>query len=125
MLAGTAEELVSALRAVAAGDAPPPATAPDGNRGPVWVFSGQGSQWSAMGAALLSREPQFAAAIAEIPTSDPAQTQRLQDADTENSEADDTDASAVRQVGCRALPQPVTPARPFALDARILGLAHG
>lgn len=66
VLAGTAEELVSALRAVAAGDAPPPATAPDGNRGPVWVFSGQGSQWSAMGAALLSREPQFAAAIAEI-----------------------------------------------------------
>ncbi|OAN28700.1 polyketide synthase [Mycolicibacterium iranicum] len=66
VLAGTAEELVSALRAIAAGDAPPQATVPDGDRGPVWVFSGQGSQWSAMGAALLAGEPRFAAAIAEI-----------------------------------------------------------
>lgn len=65
-LAGTADELVGALRAIAAGDVPPQATAPDPGRGPVWVFSGQGSQWSAMGAGLLAAEPQFAASIAEI-----------------------------------------------------------
>ncbi|PRC51179.1 hypothetical protein C6A85_65465, partial [Mycobacterium sp. ITM-2017-0098] len=31
-----------------------------------WVFSGQGSQWAAMGAALLAAEPAFASAIAEL-----------------------------------------------------------
>ena len=36
------------------------------DRGPVWVFSGQGSQWAAMGAELLASEPVFAATIAEI-----------------------------------------------------------
>ena len=38
----------------------PPAVGQD-DRGPVWVFSGQGSQWAAMGAELLAREPVFAA----------------------------------------------------------------
>ncbi len=33
----------------------------EGDRGPVWVFSGQGSQWAAMGAGLLATEPVFAA----------------------------------------------------------------
>lgn len=66
VLAGTAGELVSALRAIATGDTAPQATALDPGRGPVWVFSGQGSQWSAMGAALLACEPVFAAAVAEI-----------------------------------------------------------
>ena len=35
------------------------------DRGPVWVFSGQGSQWAAMGADLAN-EPAFAACIAEV-----------------------------------------------------------
>ena len=37
-----------------------------GDRGPVWVFSGQGSQWAAMGADLLASEPVFAATIAAL-----------------------------------------------------------
>src|SRR6185436_9362379 len=32
--------------------------------GPVWVFSGQGSQWAQMGAELLATEPVFAATVA-------------------------------------------------------------
>ena len=32
----------------------------------MWVFSGQGSQWAAMGVGLLETEPVFADAIAEI-----------------------------------------------------------
>lgn len=64
--ASTAGDLVASLRAVAAGDTPPVATAAGGGRGAVWVFSGQGSQWASMGAALLATEPRFAAAIAEL-----------------------------------------------------------
>ena len=36
------------------------------DRGPVWVFSGQGSQWAQMGVGLLAAEPVFAAKIAEL-----------------------------------------------------------
>jgi len=32
----------------------------------VWVFSGQGSQWAAMGTDLLKSEPEFAATIAAL-----------------------------------------------------------
>ncbi|MER5448593.1 type I polyketide synthase [Streptomyces sp. NPDC002764] len=32
-------------------------------RGPVWVFSGYGSQWAGMGRRLLAEEPAFAAAV--------------------------------------------------------------
>ncbi|MGO4758366.1 acyltransferase domain-containing protein, partial [Streptomyces sp. 2MCAF27] len=35
------------------------------SRRPVWVFSGQGSQWPGMGRGLLHTEPAFAAALAE------------------------------------------------------------
>jgi len=61
-LAGLTEE----LREVADGETPyPPAIGQD-DRGPVWVFSGQGSQWAAMGADLLANEPVFAATVAAI-----------------------------------------------------------
>ncbi|MCI3927839.1 type I polyketide synthase [Streptomyces sp. AN091965] len=35
-------------------------------RGPVWVFSGQGSQWAGMGRALLAAEPSFARVVEEL-----------------------------------------------------------
>ena len=59
-------ELSAALREVADSDIPYQPAVGDGGRGPVWVFSGQGSQWSRMGADLLAAEPVFAATVAEI-----------------------------------------------------------
>ncbi|MER5209651.1 acyltransferase domain-containing protein [Streptomyces sp. NPDC002838] len=35
-------------------------------RGPVWVFSGYGSQWAGMGRRLLAEEPVFAAAVEKL-----------------------------------------------------------
>ncbi|MFF3205556.1 beta-ketoacyl synthase N-terminal-like domain-containing protein [Streptomyces sp. NPDC002962] len=35
-------------------------------RGPVWVFSGYGSQWPGMGRRLLAEEPAFAAAVEKL-----------------------------------------------------------
>jgi phthioceranic/hydroxyphthioceranic acid synthase len=65
IMASSVEELISGLRDVAGGDTPyQPAVGQD-DRGPVWVFSGQGSQWAAMGAELLATEPVFAATVAE------------------------------------------------------------
>ena len=64
--AADSDQLVAALREVADGDLPYPAAVGMGDRGPVWVFSGQGSQWAGMGADLLAAEPVFAATIAEI-----------------------------------------------------------
>ncbi len=58
--------LVERLREVAADDAPYPPVAGHDDRGPVWVFSGQGSQWAAMGTDLLASEPVFAATVAEL-----------------------------------------------------------
>ncbi|MFZ3292685.1 type I polyketide synthase, partial [Mycobacterium sp.] len=63
--AASTEELVEALREVADGDTPYPAAVGHDDRGPVWVFSGQGSQWAAMCAELLASEPVFAATVAE------------------------------------------------------------
>ncbi len=66
VLAGDHDELVAGLREVADGDAPYEPVVAKGEHGPVWVFSGQGSQWAAMGAGLLAAEPAFAAKVAEI-----------------------------------------------------------
>ncbi|QEN13261.1 sulfolipid-1 biosynthesis phthioceranic/hydroxyphthioceranic acid synthase [Mycolicibacterium sp. ELW1] len=59
-------ELTVALRGVADGDSPFEAAVGQDDRGPVWVFSGQGSQWAQMGAELLRSEPDFAAVVAQI-----------------------------------------------------------
>ena len=66
--AGGRGELVAALRGFARGeesDAVSGST-PAEPGGVVWVFPGQGSQWSGMGRELLGAEPAFAAAIAEL-----------------------------------------------------------
>ncbi|OBH85009.1 polyketide synthase [Mycobacterium scrofulaceum] len=64
-VAGSRPELIGALREIAAADGPLPAATGHDDRGPVWVFSGQGSQWAQMGAELLAAEPVFAATVAQ------------------------------------------------------------
>lgn len=66
VIAGGTGELVAGLRAVAAGDTAHRPAVGRGDRGPVWVFSGVGSQWAGMGADLLSNEPVFAATLATL-----------------------------------------------------------
>ncbi|TDB91902.1 acyltransferase domain-containing protein [Actinomadura sp. KC216] len=70
VVAAGRDELVAGLRGLAAGRATPGVAAPqrwgERRRGPVWVFSGHGSQWPEMGRELLESEPAFAAAIAEL-----------------------------------------------------------
>lgn len=65
VIASNRPELAEALREVAGSDTPYPAAVGQDDRGPVWVFSGQGSQWAAMGADLLATEPVFAATVAQ------------------------------------------------------------
>ncbi|ORB60077.1 acyltransferase domain-containing protein, partial [Mycolicibacterium tusciae] len=64
VMASNRAELSAALRQVAESDTPYVAAVGRDDRGPVWVFSGQGSQWPAMGAALLVSEPVFADTVA-------------------------------------------------------------
>ena len=64
VIASGRPELTKALREVADGDTPYQAAAGQDDLGPVWVFSGQGSQWAQMGAELLATEPVFAATVA-------------------------------------------------------------
>ena len=65
VIAANMPDLAGRLRDVAEGDALfPPAVGQD-DRGPVWVFSGQGSQWASMGTELLATEPVFAATVAD------------------------------------------------------------
>ena len=66
VIAADLDELVEGLRQVADGDVPYQAAVGQDDRGPVWVFSGQGSQWAAMGADLLANEPVFAATVAAV-----------------------------------------------------------
>ncbi len=62
--------LVRTLRSFAAGQAVPGvvsgAVAAGMRRRPVWVFSGQGSQWPGMTRDFLAHEPAFATALSEI-----------------------------------------------------------
>ena len=66
VIADSSEILIESLRAVAGGDDPFQAAVGQDDRGPVWVFSGQGSQWATMGVGLLATEPVFAAKIAQL-----------------------------------------------------------
>lgn len=63
-------EAVEALRSFEAGQLHPAVTSgavgAAVSRKPVWVFSGQGSQWPGMGQGLLGSEPAFATALAEV-----------------------------------------------------------
>ena len=70
VIASSQPELTEALREVADGDTPYQAAVGQDDRGPVWVFSGQGSQWAAMGAELLATEPVFAATVAQAEPAD-------------------------------------------------------
>jgi len=66
VLADNLAELTGGLLEIASGEVTPSEAVGQDDRGPVWVFSGQGSQWAAMGAELLNREPVFAARIAQL-----------------------------------------------------------
>jgi phthiocerol/phenolphthiocerol synthesis type-I polyketide synthase A len=62
-------QAVAGLRALAAGQLAPGVIGPqDGSPGPgtVFVYSGRGSQWAGMGRQLLTDEPAFADAVAEL-----------------------------------------------------------
>src|SRR5262249_54331695 len=64
VFAASPEELTAGVREVTGGDATYQAATGQGDRRPVWVFSGHGSQWVGMGVDLLANEPVFAAPIA-------------------------------------------------------------
>ncbi len=66
VIASSRAELIEALREVADGDTPYEAAVGRDERGPVWMFSGQGSQWARMGADLLATEAVFAATVAQV-----------------------------------------------------------
>lgn len=70
VVAADRESLVSGLRQVADGQQGPAvatgAVLDNGPAGPVWVFSGHGSQWPGMGRELLAADPAFSAAIEEL-----------------------------------------------------------
>ena len=66
LVASDLPELTKALRQVADGDAAYQAAVGRDDRGPVWVFSGEGSQRAETGADLLANEPVFAATVAEL-----------------------------------------------------------
>ncbi|MFJ3777375.1 acyltransferase domain-containing protein [Streptomyces sp. NPDC090075] len=62
-------ELADALEALAQDRGHPRVASGDRDRvgrGPVWVFSGYGGQWTGMGRRLLAEEPAFAAAVEKV-----------------------------------------------------------
>ncbi len=65
VIAESLDELTAGLREIADGETPYVPAAGHDDRGPVWIFSGQGSQWAAMGKELLAKEPVFAATVAQ------------------------------------------------------------
>ena len=65
VIADNLDELSTGLREIVDGETPYAPAAGHDDRGPVWIFSGQGSQWAAMGAELLANEPAFAATVAQ------------------------------------------------------------
>ncbi|MFI2038195.1 acyltransferase domain-containing protein [Streptomyces bottropensis] len=69
IVAGGPAELAEGLGALAGGRAHERVVVGDGDLvgpGPVWVFSGYGSQWPGMGRRLLAEEPAFAAAVEKL-----------------------------------------------------------
>ncbi|MGW3103334.1 acyltransferase domain-containing protein [Streptomyces sp. NPDC001100] len=69
VVARDGRELADALDALAQADRDPRVVTGDRDRvgrGPVWVFSGYGSQWTGMGRQLLVEEPAFAAAVEKL-----------------------------------------------------------
>ncbi|WP_410639672.1 SDR family NAD(P)-dependent oxidoreductase [Amycolatopsis sp. lyj-346] len=71
VVAGSNEEAVTGLQALARGESAPGLLAGRGTGAPgkvVWVFPGQGTQWAGMGRELLEASPVFAARIAECET---------------------------------------------------------
>ena len=66
MIARTTQELANALRVLAATAPMVTAAVDQESRGPVFLFSGQGSQWPAMGEVLLRTDAVFATTIADI-----------------------------------------------------------
>ncbi|MDT0571314.1 type I polyketide synthase [Streptomyces sp. DSM 3412] len=69
VVAADRAELADGLRALAVGRPHERVTVGDREvvgRGPVWVFSGYGSQWTGMGRRLLAEEPAFAAAVEKL-----------------------------------------------------------
>ncbi|MGW5749042.1 SDR family NAD(P)-dependent oxidoreductase, partial [Amycolatopsis sp. NPDC003861] len=71
VVAGSNEEAVTGLQALARGESAPGLLTGRGSGAPgkvVWVFPGQGTQWAGMGRELLDASPVFAARIAECET---------------------------------------------------------
>jgi acyl transferase domain-containing protein/acyl carrier protein len=65
VMAASLADVAKELRAVGESETPYPPAVGQNDRGPVWVFSGQGSQWAEMGAELLAHEPVFAEWVAK------------------------------------------------------------